>query len=173
MTRVLVWLRSGEFRVFERFCRCVGKSKSAVLRDSLLVFLNGEVKDDLVKRVVLERELERLFREEKQLRRVQNKILSNAAYLRQYAKLLVHGGWEDHTGRFRPPLASSPDSALLIKAFEGVFSHRSQIGRHIAEISLILYPGEYGLTCLPSSDQNTCYTPVNNVRDQKRKGEQE
>jgi hypothetical protein len=155
-----VWLRGSERRLLRDFCGKAGLSRSVIIRRGLLEFLNGKASDELLRRCLLERELDALFREERRLRRIQSKILSNAAYLRQYARQLIHGGWEEHGARFRPPLANSPNADLLIKAFEGTFHHRGCVGKRIAEISLELYPGEYGLRSLPSSDQNTRNTSV-------------
>jgi hypothetical protein len=137
------------------------------LREACEAFFKGKDVDDVIARCLLELELDSLFMEEKRLRRLSDKILSNNAYLREYARRLMIGGFEDGATKYRSPLTASPNAAVIIQTFEGIFNHRQRVGERMAEIARQLYPGEYGLNSLPSSDQNARFKPVNNVRELK------
>ena len=166
--RVSVSFSVEEWRVLNDFCVQLNVRRARFLHDSFVAYASKAPSDVDVKHVVLVKELEQLFREEKRLRCLNDKILSNHAYLRQYAKRLMLGGFEDSAVKYRPPLTVAPNAAEIIQAFEGIFSHRQKLGQRMAEIARELYPGEYGLQSLPSSDQNKLNTPVNNVREGRR-----
>jgi hypothetical protein len=160
------WLRVEEAKVLVDFCRRVGVSRSGFVRDAVLEHLKVKCYDDLVRKCGLRKELEDLFMEERRLRRLSDKILSDNVYLRPYARRLISGGMEDDAHRYRPALTSAPNAAEVILAFEGIFANRKIIGDRLVELARELYPGEYGLSSIPSSGRNNRHIPVNNVRDE-------
>ncbi len=144
------WLYGDLRRALREYCRRSQVSRSRVVRVALERFLGGEASGGFAERCLLVCELEELLGEERRIRRLQNKLLSNFVYLRGYARRVMQGGWED-SAKFRPPIANAaPNAALAIEALEGIFHNRSRIGKRIAELSLKLYPGSYDLPRFPS-----------------------
>jgi Arc/MetJ-type ribon-helix-helix transcriptional regulator len=166
--RVSVFLGEDLVRVVDGLCRRGGLSRSRFVREAVEGFLRGGKVESLVKECLLRMELDDLFREEKRLRRLSDKILADNVYLGQYAKKLMLGGFEDGAVRYRPPLTSAPNAAEVIRTFEGIFCHRLRVGKRLVEVAWQLYPGEYELSGFPSSDQNNQNRPVKDVREEER-----
>jgi hypothetical protein len=128
----------------DEFCRLLKVKRSRFVRSAFLAYVAKEPDKKEVRRLLLLNELDAVFREESRVRRLSNKILANNTYLADYARKLIHGGYEsDLVGKFRPSLNSGPNAALAVQAFEGLFSRRLELGKRMLEISRELYPGSY------------------------------
>jgi hypothetical protein len=126
------------------FCGQLKVKRARLLHNAFLEYVQKTPVAVEVKRVLLLNELEQIFREEARLRRLSSKILANNTYLNEYARKLIHGGYDNNlVGKFRPSLESAPNAAQAIPAFEGLFCHRKKLGERMLEICLELYPGQY------------------------------
>jgi hypothetical protein len=126
------------------FCRLLKVKRGQVLRDSFLAFVAKQPSRVEVQKVLLQNELDHIFREESRIRRLSSKILANNTYLNEYARKLIHGGYESvQFGKYRPSLNSGPNATLAIQAFEGLFSRRLELGKRLLEITKELYSGSY------------------------------
>jgi len=138
-----VWL-SGEVREFLRRVRKeAGVSVSGFIRASVLMRLRGEQGlDGELRRLLLEEELAGLLVESGSLRRVQNNILADYVYLRDYARELVKGAYKNPAYvQLRRSILCYPGADKALTALERVFCRREQIGQRLCEIVAELYPG--------------------------------
>ena len=125
-----VYFWKGVLPLVRRFCREHNVRFNALVNQAVLQFL-GRVGDG---RLRLEAELERLLREEAELRRVQNCMLRSGAYLPGYvARVLRKPGGVDLLRRGELPLEALAGKRE-VEVFLKICQRREEIARRICEI---------------------------------------
>jgi len=139
-----VWL-PGEVREFLRECRAKsGVSVSGQIRDCVLRRCKDQQGVDAdLDRFLLLGEFAGLEEERGCLRRMQNIILADHVYLRDYAKELVKGSFSLSNVEYRRSILSYPGAEKALPALEHVLGRRSEIGAHMCEIVEKLYPSNH------------------------------
>ncbi len=120
---VCVWLPGEVCEWLQRVKRETGVSVSAFVRECVLHRLRGEKDlDGELKRLLLEQESAMLLAESGSLRRVQNNILADYVYLRDYARELVKGAYKNPAYvQLRRSILCYPGADKALTALERLF----------------------------------------------------
>jgi len=142
-----VWL-SGEVRLLLRKLKVEsGVSVSALIRECVYSQLKCVAPECLSEACVLKLELFQLEAELRMVHRMQNAILCNGPYLRDYARDLMKGAYKNPSfGEVRKSLLTYSGAEKFLPALERLCGRRDQIGARLCEIADRLYPDvEYPL----------------------------
>lgn len=137
----LVWL-SGDIRVLLRRLKAEsGVSISGLICECVCAQLKNVSPECLAEAVLLKFELFQLDAELRMVRRLQNAILCNGPYLRDYAHDLMKGAFKTPSSAdVRKSLLTYPGADRLLPALEALCGRRHEIHVRLCEISQKLYP---------------------------------